>query len=400
MKKINFFVFAGIFALIWACQSDMPEPLTEDGPGWQLTYEEETLLNSSNEMTFNLLHFLENKYEDNNIFFSPVGIGNGVGIALNVINDESNLDLKKFLEIEEVSNIEVNKAYSRLSDLFGKNGTNNYFTNANSLWLNYNYTLNKGTSNQLMAYYSADVEYLDFDKSKHIRAIDNWANRRTHGDINSIIKVLNPRDESYLINLMKLNPDWTFAVKTERADLLLFTDGKGNEKSVPALKLAAGQYKMYESESLRLIDIPYGEYKFRFTVVQTTENNAEIMLKKLNKDTFFGYLNEAKFMLAEITIPEFKIEHELKLKEVFPKLVLDNSNTEEPNADINSISEFIHKSTIHVHGGKNDNTDLQNEESTVLTNYNNPINVDRPFIFFIREKVTGAIIFAGKVNNP
>ena len=64
MKILQLFLFTGILATIWACQSDSPEPLKEDGLGWKLSYEEETLLNSSNEMSFKLLRYLDQKNED------------------------------------------------------------------------------------------------------------------------------------------------------------------------------------------------------------------------------------------------------------------------------------------------------------------------------------------------
>ncbi|MFC2125471.1 serpin family protein [Bacteroidota bacterium] len=400
MKKLKFYVFTGIIAFIWACQSDMPEPLKEDGLGWQLSYEEEALLNSSNEMSFNLLHYLNQKNEDENLFFSPIGIGNGIGIALNVINDDSNIALKKFLEIEEVSDVEVNKAYSQLSELFGKDKTNNHFSNANSLWLNYDYTLNKGISNQLMAYYSADVEYLDFDKSKHIKAINNWASRRTDGDIRTIVKNLDSENESYLINLMKLSPEWTFVADSERTDPFFFTNSNGVEKSVSAHKLEAGQYKIYEDESIRLIDIPYGDYKFKFTIVQSLGGIPAKNFSELSLDQLTSYLTDAKHTLAEIILPQFRIENELKLKEVFPDLVLDQNKNNGQEDDINSISEFIHKTTIQIRGSGSLNPDQSNDETALSTNYNNPVYVDRPFIFFIREKLTGAIVFVGKVNDP
>ena len=68
--------------------------------------------------------------------------------------------------------------------------------------------------------------------------------------------------------------------------------------------------------------------------------------------------------------------------------------------NINSISEFIHKTAIHIHGPEGDYSDQVNEEITGSKNYNNPIYINRPFIFFIREKLTGAIVFVGKVNDP
>ena len=128
------FIVIGVLAI--GCQSDMPEPLQENGNPWQLSYQEEILLNSSNDMSFNLLQYLDQVKKEDNIFFSSVGIGNGIGMALNVINKESELELKTFLKIDEVSNIEINKAYSKLSELFGNNKTGSYF-NVTSSYFNF-----------------------------------------------------------------------------------------------------------------------------------------------------------------------------------------------------------------------------------------------------------------------
>jgi len=400
VTKYKLFLIAGFLSFFWTCQSDMPEPLKEDGLGWQLSYEEETLLRSSNEMSFSLLRFLDQKYDQENLFFSPVGIGNGVGIALNVINNKSNIELKQFLGVEEVSDVEINKIYSQLADLFGRNKANNYFSNANSVWLNHKYNLNETVSNQLMAYYKADVEYLDFDKTKHVRLINNWASRRTGGQVRKIVSDLEPMDESYIINMMRLNPGWTFDMRYERADPLKYTNHKGEIKSVPAIKLVAGQYKIHENGSIRMIDIPYGDYKFRFTIVQSLDGKSGGELNELNIKKLMNYLSKAEFKLAEIILPEFRIDHELKLQEVFPELVLDQDNNNLQKNDINSISEFIHKTTIDVHRIDISTQGQENAGEISSRNYNNPVYVSNPFTFFIREKLTGAIIFVGKVNDP
>ena len=120
----------------------------------------------------------------------------------------------------------------------------------------------------------------------------------------------------------------------------------------------------------------------------------------MSNDLFESYLKDAKFTLAEIFLPKFRIERELKLKDVFPELVLDQNKNNRQLENINSISEFIHKTAIHIHGPEGDYSDQVNEEITGSKNYNNPIYINRPFIFFIREKLTGAIVFVGKVNDP
>ena len=102
-----------------------------------LTYEEEILLNSSNEFSFELLKMLDKNAPEQNILFSSLGVGNGIGMSLNILELKPKEELKSFLNISEVRDIEINKSYYELGRMLNYVDLDVRFENANSLWINF-----------------------------------------------------------------------------------------------------------------------------------------------------------------------------------------------------------------------------------------------------------------------
>ena len=106
-----------------------------------LTAQEEVLLASSNNFSFELLKLLQRQEPDQNIFFSSIGIGNGLGMAFHIIDNRSKKEIKEFLHIENVTDIEIDRAYFQLSEILNKIDPDILFVSANSFWITSNLRL-------------------------------------------------------------------------------------------------------------------------------------------------------------------------------------------------------------------------------------------------------------------
>ncbi len=62
-----------------------------------LTAEEEILLHSSNEFSFELLRMLHQAKPEENSIFSALGVGNGIGMSFNLLEKRPKEELKNFL---------------------------------------------------------------------------------------------------------------------------------------------------------------------------------------------------------------------------------------------------------------------------------------------------------------
>ena len=178
MKRHSILVIFLIACMFPACDEDNPIPdnIAEVRP---LTQQEKTLLNSSNAFSFELLRMLNEQTPGTNIFFSPIGLGNGIGMSINIIESKPKQELKKFLRITDVDDIQIDRAYYQLSEILGKMDRSVSISGGNSLWVNNQYAITEMAGDKLMAYYKAEVDFLNFNDENAVRTVNRWASAST-----------------------------------------------------------------------------------------------------------------------------------------------------------------------------------------------------------------------------
>lgn len=399
MKNQHFIVLIILLIMsISSCVTESSDPngLHKIRP---LTYEEEILLKSSNEFSFELLRMLGNSTQDENVLFSSLGIGNGIGMSLNILQIKPKEELKNFLKISEVRDIEINKAYYELGRMLNYLDLDVGFENVNSLWINHTQEFNPHSSDKIMAYYDADVNYLNFTNPKNIKRINQWAENRTFGKIHSVIDTVFASDKSYILNLLYFDISKALPFEHVNPKRLTFNTINGDRVECDGLSLRNGTYTKYQNESFDLIDIPLGKGQFYLSlIIPNKYDNINKLIEKLDPATFNTYLDKTSENTDDLLLPDFKINSEIRLKGLFPEFGLTG-----PLEVIKGyyytqnllISDFIHK----THFAISDISGLNSADIETLS-YNPEYIVDKPFLLIIREKFTGAMVFTGKMVVP
>ena len=158
------------------------------------------------------------------------------------------------------------------------------------------------------------------------------------------------------------------------------------------------------------MQLPYGQGNFSMYVfIPQDGKSLNELTQSLNQESWENWNNNFYERIVDIEFPRFKFEYEAKLNDVLTDMGMgvaftDFANYEGINHDGGLKIDFVkHKSFIEV-----------NEEGTEaaavtvvgmkLTSAGPtqtiPFTVNKPFMFAITEKSTGAILFMGTVNNP
>jgi len=386
----------------FACEPDSPDPdnILKLRP---LTYEEETLLNSSNEFSFELLRMLNLKSPEDNTIFSSFGVGNGIGMAFNIIENRPKEELKKFLKISGVRDIDIHKAYFELGEILNLIDRDVQFTKANSLWINHTQEISPLMGDKIMAYYDADVEYINFSNEKSTKIINRWVENRSYGKIHEVLNQISPDDRSFIINAIHFDVHWNLPFNQLYLDNYEFTDLKGAVRSCNHINLYSGEIQTYSDDDIMLLDIPLGKKQFYLSIIIPNRiDEFNEVIENLSPKQFERYLEQALVVNNDILFPEINIDSEVRLKELFPELGLTGPieviKNYYPIANL-FISDFIHKTSINI--GTTEDSHRNNSNAEIIQGTtSNPFIVDRPFIFLVREKYTGAIVFTGKLVQP
>ena len=131
------------------------------------------------------------------------------------------------------------------------------------------------------------------------------------------------------------------------------------------------------------------------------------LIAELNFADWNSWIANFKETEVEIYLPKFKLEYEKSLKEVLAQLGMGIAFSGQADfTRINKegnlfISEVKHKSFVEVNEEGTESAAVTSVEirtpsiGSVIV-----LRADRPFIFAIREKASGTILFIGKIVDP
>jgi serpin B len=139
------------------------------------------------------------------------------------------------------------------------------------------------------------------------------------------------------------------------------------------------------------------------------DNNSLLSVTSLLTDAGF---NSIKYNLGDrkvnLYLPQFKYGYKQELKQVLSLLGMGISFTDEANfSNISDLSLLINKVTHQAFIETNEEGTEAAAATVVeigltMAGPNDPVTIDvnRPFIYIIRETTTNSILFMGKVADP
>ena len=137
--------------------------------------------------------------------------------------------------------------------------------------------------------------------------------------------------------------------------------------------------------------------------------NVDEVIGNLTATSFSDYVNNADTATVEVYMPKFKIKYKTLLNEILTDMGMgiafggsaDFSNLFEEQLAL-EISRVIHQSFIEVNeeGTEAAAATIVEIRETSVIDIPPVIRMDRPFAFFIMEKHSKAILFAGKMLDP
>ena len=157
-----------------------------------------------------------------------------------------------------------------------------------------------------------------------------------------------------------------------------------------------------------MLELAYKDDKASmYILLPDKETKIDDFCLNLNFDYFCKYENNLNEKLVDLQIPKFKMESKYKLKEQLISMGMVQAfsgaaNFKKMNGKKNlMIDNVIHQTFIEI---DETGTEAAGATAVVVRQKSAPqaeyINLNRPFVFIIKEKDKGSILFIGKFNNP
>lgn len=299
---------------------------------------------------------------------------------------------------------------SRGQGALASDGTPFKLNIANAIWLQDGLSFQMDFLDTLALNYGVGLNLMDFNANAEgsRQEINEWVEIKTEEKIKDLLPEgsITPDTVAVLTNAIYFNASWKDQFPEETASST-FTLTDGTEISVPMMEHLVG-YNHIERADFHALEMPYDGEEVSMVILLPktgTVNDLELALTATELDAALSGL-EAK--MVQLAFPKFKFETPLPLSEHLKAMGMEVafSGAADFSGMIDggglAITDVLHKAMIDVN---EKGTEAAAATAVIVGETSVPqadidLRVDRPFLFFIRDIETGAILFAGRVVDP
>jgi serpin B len=288
-------------------------------------------------------------------------------------------------------------------------------TEASDLWITQTAPPQASYLDTLARYYGVGVQRTDFQNrpEKAREAINSKVSMQTNRLIPELLRAGSVTDETVLVLTSALYFKAPWATPFHTAFAGEFHPLSGDPASAQMLNRTL-PLAYYEGDHFVSVSVPYRGDQLGMLLVVPEEGAYDAVREALSAEAFDAIVNEAGVTAVDLTLPKLDIASEVPAKATLQKLGLTNAfergaasfpKLESEQASHVFLSEVVQQATVSVdeHGteasaavavvGSAGGSAGPAPEPKVVT-------VDRPFLFAIRDNVTGSLLFVGQVVSP
>jgi len=379
-----------------------------------LTGAEQDLIAADNRFAFTLLRRIaaERARTPGNLFLSPLSVAMALAMTTNGAAGSTADAMRAALDLDGMTLEEVNEGYRGLIALLRGLDPRVQFTLANSIWYRQGFAVLQPFLDVTRQFYDARVAPLDFGSPTAAQTINAWVSQQTAGRITAIVEPVLPETAvMYLINAIYFKGDWTQQFDRRRTAPRPFRLADGSTVSVPTMTHGQqADLRVYRDAAVEILDLPYGGRAFSMTIVMPLEPaGIDALLANITAEAWDGWIAGLDATASEVYLPKFVLSSDLLLNSTLTALGMGVAFDCDPPdmADFTRmhvpqevcITRVKHKSFVDVNEAGTEAAAVTAVEMGV-TSVPEAIVVDRPFLFAIRETLSGTILFVGVMRNP
>lgn len=285
---------------------------------------------------------------------------------------------------------------------------------ANTLWGQDGFPWRGAYLSLVERYYSAGLRQLDFAGNSDAarNEINRWVSDVTREKITDLLPPGSISNATRLVltNAVYFQAIWEHPFTESNTESKSFTSLDGSQTDIPMMTNDGDKFPFAEVDGHQLIELPYMNGKYGMVMVLPPEGEYSSFESSLTASTLWKWLDHLEARAGTITIPKFTFDSQFQLSNVLADLGMPaafdpsaadlSGMAQQDDGDALYIDDVHHKTIISV--------DEKGTEAAAATGIVIPVSkatgenpfemiVDRPFLFLIRERYTGAILFLGRM---
>ena len=368
-----------------------------------LTAEEQRVSGAANQFAFTLFRRLTAAQPNDNVFVSPLSVSFSLGMALNGASGSTLDQMRATLGFGAEELQAINQGYKGLLALEAGLDPTTTFDIANSVWYKEGFPFHQGYIDRVRAAFDAQVTGAPFtDATKN--AVNQWVSDQTNGKITSIIDAIDPLDVMFLVNAIYFKGSWREQFDPAKTAPLTFRAQGGNQTVATMVRPDEEGHVRFRWTPERTIgELAYGNGAFVMTIVMPNDTfSIEGLAASLDTASWSAMVADMADTKFRVQLPKFRMEYSRELNDDL--IALGMADAFSPNAarfagmtpEQVYIAFVKHKSYVDVN---EEGTEAAAVTATGMRATSLPpcLCVDRPFVFAIRERFSGTILFMGRI---
>ncbi|MFH1279773.1 MAG: serpin family protein [Candidatus Eisenbacteria bacterium] len=259
--------------------------------------------------------------------------------------------------------------------------------------------------------YGSGVETLDFtnrpDESRSV--INGWVEERTRDRIRDLLPEgsITANTAAVLVNALYFKAPWSAPFDENRTGAGTFRRADGIAVGAEMMRISE-EFRYAEGEGYRALEMDFRGKELAALFLLPDEGGFDGFAEGLDGEALAGIVDGLAPAGVDVTLPKFTFESEFRLKETLTAMGMVVPFTSA--ADFTgmrstgglAIDEAYHKTFIDLNekGVEAAAATAVVMNDTALPTPSETFTADRPFLFLIRDRSTGAVLFLGRLMDP
>ncbi|KAE9532038.1 hypothetical protein AGLY_010240 [Aphis glycines] len=348
-----------------------------------------------------------------NLVLAPFGVATNVAMMLEGLQGRAAEEVTTLfrLQAKEVRQ-QLRRGFKMIFDTFGDDSDGDFAGSYNKASVTSSRVMPSSYINRLSKYYQANVTTI-----------------RSENSNNSLSDILELRSDTGIISHWKDYQKLATYTYLSYQPSAPFTKSDGSVVYVPMIP-QTGMFKIGYVPQLKCLaaELMFETDKVSMLIMMPDDvNGSELMIERLSKDNYLDILDSLGYQNTEVLLPQLAaftngldlepFFKKLGVKAAFNQTVSDNADNNNktsstsrdhaskfPVVTLVSMKQNAYFSmsfiTINSVGSVGTKLGIRSSGSRQKRGIATKVVFDRPFVFFVYNKLTGLIMLAGKITNP
>ena len=265
----------------------------------------------------------------------------------------------------------------------------------------------------LETHYRAGLRLVDFRSSERARSrINAWVEEKTGGKIRDLLRPPSPSSDTSLLltNAIYFRSAWASPFSKAATRDEAFRGGEGREVQVPMMH-RTGRLAYLDGDAFQAVEIPYeGNRLALMVLLPKAVDGLAAFADSVSANSLSDWSGRMQPRPVDLALPRFRIETGIEVQGVLQTMGMTLAFG--GDADFSgmngrrdlAISGVVHKAFVDV-----DEDGTEAAAATAVTMKRMSVarpeppvafRADHPFLFLIRDKTTGSVLFLGRLTDP